>query len=345
VLKVTKLVTPRSLIFVDRSEIATPCPQGQCLGFGTVPILDLPFCARYRAFEMALSSLSPQIESPTPLRPEGARRSSLATSHKSAAAATLVAGRPLAPGKAKTGEGPLPAYFEALFAAHGPQHWWPGRTRFEIIVGAILTQNTSWKNVQRAIANLRHARLLLPQAIRDVHPVTLAACLRPSGYFRQKTKTLKGFVGLLYAKHSGSLTRLFATPTTALRAELLGVRGIGPETADSILLYAGEHSVFVIDAYTRRILERHALAHPKSTYEELRATFESSLPPDHQLFNEFHALIVHTGKHFCRKTTPACAQCPLNPFLPGVSRITAHQSQVTSHSSLATRHSPLATSL
>jgi len=212
--------------------------------------------------------------------------------------------------------GLLHSYYGALFAAHGPQHWWPGRSRFEIIVGAILTQNTSWNNVQRAIANLRRAKLLSPAAIKRVSATTLAAHLRPSGYFRQKSKTLKTFVAFLYSEHSGLLERLFAMPTAAVREQLLELRGIGPETADSILLYAGKHPVFVVDAYSRRILERHGLAHAKSTYEELRSRFEASLPRDHQLFNEFHALIVHTGKHFCRKSKADCAHCPLEKFLP-----------------------------
>ena len=219
--------------------------------------------------------------------------------------------------------------FDALFAAHGPQHWWPGRTRFEVIVGAILTQNTSWKNVELAIANLRRARLLSPAAVQKIAPAGLARHLRPSGYYRQKTKTLKTFVAFLYKNHGGSLNHLFATPTAGLREQLLALRGIGPETADSILLYAGKHPVFVVDAYSRRILERHRLAQPKSTYEELRATFESALPRDHRLFNEFHALIVHTGKHFCRKSDPRCTQCPLQPFLPARAnpRATGHQSE------------------
>jgi len=208
------------------------------------------------------------------------------------------------------------AYYDALFAAHGPQHWWPGRTRFEITVGAILTQNTSWTNVESAIRNLRDARLLSPRAIRRVRSTRLAQILRPSGYFRQKTKTLKSFVNFLYASYAGSLARLFATPTAVLRDQLLALRGIGPETADSILLYAGKHPVFVVDAYTRRILQRHGHAHPKLAYDEIRNLFESALPADHQLFNEFHALIVHVGKNYCRPNNPHCSQCSLSRFLP-----------------------------
>lgn len=234
------------------------------------------------------------------------------------------------------------AYFDALFAAHGPQHWWPGRTRFEIIVGAILTQNTSWINVERAMRNLRAARLLSPKAIRRVRSTRLAGLLRPSGYFRQKTKTLKSFVNFLYGSYAGSLSRLFATPTAVLREQLLYVRGVGPETADSILLYAGKHPVFVVDTYTRRILQRHGQAHPKLAYDDVRKMFESALPADHQLFNEFHALIVNVGKNFCHKTNPSCSLCPLSPFLPspreaqsinnpllGRSQATSHESPVT----------------
>src|SRR5262249_33951602 len=152
-------------------------------------------------------------------------------------------------------------YFAALFAAFGPQHWWPGRNRFEVIVGAILVQNTSWKNVERAIVNLRKAKLLSPAAIHQVSSATLARRLRPSGYFRQKTKTLKSFVLFLRREYRGSLDRFFPPPSSDLRKNFLALRGIGPETADSTLLYAGKHPVFVVDAYPRRILERHQLAH------------------------------------------------------------------------------------
>jgi endonuclease-3 related protein len=210
----------------------------------------------------------------------------------------------------------LRTYFDTLLATHGPQHWWPGRTRFEIIVGAILTQNTSWTNVEHAIRNLRAARLLNPASIHSAPSPQLAKLLRPSGYFRQKTKSLKDFVKFLFESHAGSLSRLFATRTAVLREQLLAVRGIGPETADSILLYAGKHPVFVVDAYTRRIFERHNLVHAKSTYEEIRKRFETSLPAHPQLFNEFHALIVHVGKNFCRPNNPRCSECSLFRFLP-----------------------------
>jgi endonuclease-3 related protein len=210
----------------------------------------------------------------------------------------------------------LGAYYDALFIAHGPQHWWPGRTAFEIIVGAILTQNTSWTNVETAIWNLRREKLLTPRAIEVVSFTRLARLIRSSGYFRQKAKKLKCFVRFLRSEYGGSLRKMFGTPTAALREKLLGVHGIGPETADSILLYAGNHAVFVVDAYTRRLLERHQLASPKQSYEEIRELFERNLSGDAPLYNEFHALIVRTGKEYCRTRNPRCNECPLHSFLP-----------------------------
>jgi endonuclease III related protein len=210
----------------------------------------------------------------------------------------------------------LRPYYDALFAAHGPQHWWPGRSAFEIIVGAILTQNTSWTNVDIAIRNLRREKLLTPRAIEAVAFARLARLIRSSGYFRQKAKKLKCFVRFLRSEYGGSLRRMFDTPTTTLREKLLSVHGIGPETADSILLYAGKHPVFVVDAYTRRLLERHQLARPAHSYEEIRELFERSLSGDARLYNEFHALIVRTGKEYCRTRNPRCHECPLHSFLP-----------------------------
>jgi endonuclease-3 related protein len=210
----------------------------------------------------------------------------------------------------------LRSYYDALFAAHGPQHWWPGRTPFEIIVGAILVQNTSWTNVATAIENLRRAKLLTPRAIEKVSTRRLARLIRSSGYFRQKTKKLKNFVRFLRREYQGSLARMFRATTPMLREQLLAVHGIGPETADSILLYAAKHPVFVVDAYTRRLLERHGIAGAKLDYESVRQLFERNLSPDVALYNEFHALIVHTGKHFCRPRDPRCGECPLKPLLP-----------------------------
>ncbi len=213
---------------------------------------------------------------------------------------------------------PLPVlreYYDALSLALGPQHWWPARTPFEVIVGAILTQNTAWTNVEKAIANLRRDRLLSPAALERVPQAKLARLIRSSGYFRQKAKKLKAFVRFLHAEFGGSLAKLFRTPTAELREMLLAVHGIGPETADSILLYAGRHPVFVVDAYTRRILTRHGHISEKSGYENIRALFETTLPPGVQLFNEFHGLLVMTGKHWCRTKNPRCHECPLKPFL------------------------------
>ena len=217
----------------------------------------------------------------------------------------------------------LRQYFNALTAALGPMHWWPARTPLEVIVGAILTQNTAWVNVERAIANLRQARLLTPAALESVATPRLARLIRSSGYFRQKAKKLKAFVRFLRRDFGGSLARMFRTPTPELRARLLAVHGIGPETADSILLYAGNHPVFVVDAYTKRILMRHGLAGEKAAYEEIRAIFESNLPQDVKLYSEFHALLVNVGKNWCRTKNPLCDQCPLGPFLPAKSILTA----------------------
>ena len=203
--------------------------------------------------------------------------------------------------------------------ALGPMHWWPAKTPFEVIVGAILTQSTSWGNVELAIDNLRAARMLTPRAILKARTSRLAELVRPSGYFRQKAKKLKAFVRFLQNEYDGSVKRMFQSPTLRLREELLSVHGIGPETADSILLYAGNHPVFVVDAYTHRILGRHGITGGKPNYETVRALFEDRLPRDPQLWNEFHALIVNTGKNWCRKSVPRCEDCPLRSLLPATS--------------------------
>jgi endonuclease-3 related protein len=224
--------------------------------------------------------------------------------------AIAILARPDAPSVA------LLRYYEAMAGALGPMHWWPAETPFEVIVGAILTQSTAWGNVERAIANLRAARLLTPAAMARVQTSRLATLVRPSGYFRQKAKKLKAFVRFLQTRYGGSLKRMFQTPTEKLREELLSVHGIGRETADSILLYAGNHPVFVVDAYTHRILGRHGITDGKPDYERVRALFETSIPREPRLFNEFHALIVNTGKNWCRKRAPCCEGCPLRPLLP-----------------------------
>ena len=225
---------------------------------------------------------------------------------------------PLAP----LGTDPSPElvrYFHAMSEALGPMHWWPARTPFEVIVGAILTQSASWTNVEKAIANLRAARMLTPSAIAKSRISRLAELVRPSGYFRQKAKKLKAFARFLQREHGGSLKRMFLTPALDLRATLLSVHGIGPETADSILLYAGSKPVFVVDAYTHRIFGRHEITGDKPDYERVRALFEGALPRDPRLFNEFHALIVNTGKQWCRKSAPHCEDCPLRHLLPEAS--------------------------
>lgn len=240
-------------------------------------------------------------------------------------------------------------YYRALYQAWGAQHWWPAETRFEVIIGAYLTQNTAWTNVERALANLRSAGLLSVEGIRSVRLSRLERLIRPSGYFRQKAKRLKTFVAFLDKEYEGSLDRLFSEPTEKLRADLLALNGVGPETADSILLYAGNHPVFVVDAYTRRILARHDILPEKSNYEDIRQLFERALTrlaheepvnlerlasgfrgaahaPSAmstasrtalvQIYNEMHGLIVGVGKHYCKKSKPACEGCPLQPFLP-----------------------------
>lgn len=169
------------------------------------------------------------------------------------------------------------SYYRTLLTAWGPQHWWPAHTPFEIILGTFLTQNTAWTNVELALANLRAANLLSIEGIRRVPLPDLERMIRPSGYFRQKAQRVKAFLAFLDRQYSGSLENLFAQPTNSLREELLALNGIGPETADSILLYAGNHPVFVVDAYTRRILERHEILPQKTDYEEIRTLFERAL--------------------------------------------------------------------
>lgn len=247
------------------------------------------------------------------------------------------------------------AYFRTLYHSWGCQHWWPAHSSFEVIVGAYLTQNTAWTNVERALASLRQARVLSVRGIRRTPLPKLERLIRSAGYFRQKAQRLKTFVRFLDGRYAGSLSRMFAEPTAKLREELLALNGIGPETADSILLYAGNHPVFVVDAYTRRILERHQLASPGASYEEIRALFEQALrslaeepspyaelllpasanavaphgsshPPSRmstakrealvQVFNEMHGLIVGVGKNYCKKSQPECDHCPLHNFLP-----------------------------
>ena len=204
----------------------------------------------------------------------------------------------------------LPKIYKKLLRKFGQQHWWPGETPFEVAVGAILTQNTSWTNAAHAVANLKKAGLLEPSELRRISSKRLARHIRSSGYFNQKTKRLKSFVKYLEGKYAGDMSRMRKMPTAQLRQELLEISGIGPETADSILLYALEKPIFVVDAYTRRFLTRHSLISPKAFYEEIQALFMNHLPLSAPLFNEYHALIVALGKNLCR-TVPDCPACPL----------------------------------
>lgn len=207
----------------------------------------------------------------------------------------------------------LTIIYRKLYAAFGPQHWWPASSPFEVMVGAILTQNAAWPNVERAIANLKRARKLSPGAILALTGRELQRLIKPSGFFRVKAKRLRSFVDYFVTRYQGSIARMRREPLERLRSELLQVHGIGPETADSILLYALNKPVFVIDAYTRRILERHGLTTRKTGYEDIRAMFESSLPHRVGLFNEYHALFVRLAKTHCRPR-PRCDGCPLSAY-------------------------------
>jgi endonuclease III related protein len=211
----------------------------------------------------------------------------------------------------------LKRVYETLFSAYGRQYWWPGETPFEVIIGAILTQNTSWKNVERAIANLKDKGLLSLEGLRDVPVDDLALVIRPAGYFNSKARKLKAFISFLCEKHDCELESLFALGPEEMREELLGVWGIGEETADSIILYAAEKSSFVIDAYTRRLFSRLGVCEETVKYEYLRHLFMSNLAPDIRVFNEYHALIVHHSKYFCSKRSPHCTGCPLIKFCSG----------------------------
>jgi endonuclease-3 related protein len=210
----------------------------------------------------------------------------------------------------------LMALYRRLFRRFGPQGWWPGSSRFEVIVGAILTQNTAWSNVERAITRMRTERILTARAIDAAPQRRLARLIRSSGYYNMKAGRLKQFTRFLLTRYDGSLRRMFRTYLPTLREELLGVPGIGEETADSILLYAGDRPIFVVDTYTRRVIERHGLARGNARYREIQRLFMDHLPADAALFNEYHALLVAVGKTYCR-TTPRCDSCPLRFDLPG----------------------------
>lgn len=214
--------------------------------------------------------------------------------------------------------------YQLMLARFGHQHWWPGETPFEVCVGAILTQNTSWTNVERAIANLKTARVLEPQALFALDGPRLAELIRPAGYFNIKARRLRCFLRALVTEFGGDLKRLLAGETAAVRARLLAINGIGPETADSMLLYAGNHHRFVIDAYTKRVFQRHGWGRAGAEYEELQRLCEGALdekPQSERLdyWQDFHAQLVMVGKHFCRPRQALCQDCPLKPLLSSAS--------------------------
>lgn len=209
----------------------------------------------------------------------------------------------------------LRAVYRRLLAEYGPQHWWPGDSPFEVMIGAILTQNTAWTNVERGLGRLCDRIPLTPQAILSLPGDELAACLRPVGYFNLKSQRLQAFCRAYL--EAGGLAGLRTLETEALRHWLLRIHGIGPETADDMLLYAFERPVFVVDAYTRRVFERLGVLTENLDYETIRRGFETALGQDVPLFNEYHALIVRHGKELCRRTRPRCPQCCLHASCPG----------------------------
>lgn len=200
--------------------------------------------------------------------------------------------------------------YRRLYERYGPQHWWPGETPFEIIIGAILTQNTNWTNVEKAIVNLKNAGCLTPEKLHALPIAELAELIRPAGYFNIKTQRLKHFLDWLFEKHDGILESLEPLGLSTLREQLLAIKGIGPETADSICLYGFGKAIFVVDTYTARIFGRHGMIDAPSGYEQIQEMFHSDLERDAALFNEFHALIVRVGKEHC-KPKPTCNGCPL----------------------------------
>jgi len=222
--------------------------------------------------------------------------------------------------------------YELMFAAHGHQHWWPGDTPFEICIGAILTQNTAWTNVEKAITNLKRAKVLSPKRMHDLPVAELAELIRPAGYFNIKADRLRHFLATLLDEHGGKLDRLFAGETAEVRVRLLAIKGIGPETADSMLLYAGDHRSFVIDAYTKRIFQRHkwwtgvgeqakAKANNNEEYESLQRLCEEALgqksgEAELDYWQDYHAQLVVIGKDYCKTRNPNCDECPLKPLLP-----------------------------
>lgn len=205
--------------------------------------------------------------------------------------------------------------YDHLIATLGPQGWWPGETALEVMVGAVLTQNTAWTNVEKAIENLREVDALQVSTLATMPHEELSELIRPAGYYRLKAKRLQNLVNVIAQDFEGDVQQMFGLGKSGLRQRLLEINGIGPETADSIVLYAAQLPIFVVDAYTARIVKRHGWIEPEADYHDLQQAFHDALPEDTQLFNEYHALIVRVGKQFCRKT-PKCDDCPLVELLP-----------------------------
>jgi endonuclease III related protein len=207
-------------------------------------------------------------------------------------------------------------YYAALYARFGHRNWWPADSAFEVCVGAILTQNTAWRNVAKAIDNLKQASVLDPFVIHHMPVEELAQLIRPAGYYNVKAVRLRNFIDHIFEKHGGDLSPLFSVPLESLREELLSIKGVGKETADSIMLYAAGKPIFVVDAYTKRVLERHKIIAEKADYDSIQRLFHAHLPKDVALFNDFHAQFVAVGHKYCKKR-PLCEICPLRGFLPG----------------------------
>ncbi len=208
----------------------------------------------------------------------------------------------------------LMSMYRALRESFGPRHWWPASSPFEVCVGAILTQNTSWKNVAKAIVSLKEAERLDPVKIYRTSHEELAQIIKPAGYFNVKAVRLRNFINYLVEKHGGDLDSLFSAPVATLREELLSIKGIGKETADSMILYAANKLIFVVDAYTKRILYRHGLVNENADYDTMQSIFQANLPSDVDLFNDFHAQLDAAGHYYCKRI-PLCEKCPLHPFL------------------------------
>lgn len=201
-----------------------------------------------------------------------------------------------------------------LYSFFGPLHWWPGDSALEVIVGAILTQNTNWNNVSKAIERIKKEELLDVESLFSIDERYLGQLIKPCGYYNLKAKRLKNFISYLYLKYNGSTEEMFNRDLLVLRTELLELNGVGPETADSILLYAGEKPIFVVDSYTKRIFQRHNYISAKDSYEQIQQYFMKNLPQDYHLYNEFHAQIVMVGKNYCKPDKPDCEKCPLSVF-------------------------------